>query len=87
MVLLPLYKSPLQAGSCGLFTILEKNNDVGYIMSTAGRQKSKWLWHINMLKPYYNRQDLDGGKPAAIIVSVERMSLYRSQTVMMKVRK
>ena len=75
MVLLPLYRSPLQARFCGPFTVLKKINDVDYIVSTLGRQKSKRLCHINMLKPYHDRQNLDGGKSAATVVPVDHESV------------
>ena len=44
-------------------------------MSTLGRQKSKRLCHINMLKPYHDRQNLDGGKSAATVVPVDHESV------------
>ena len=41
MVLLPLHGNPLQARFWRPFTILEKLNDMDYIISTPGRRKSK----------------------------------------------
>ena len=75
MVLLPLHKSPLQVRFCGPFTVLEKINDVDYIMSTPGRRKSKHLCHTKMLKPYHDRQNLDGGKSAATVVPIDHESV------------
>ena len=40
MVLLPLHGNPLQARFCGPFTIMEKLNEVDYIVSTPSRCKS-----------------------------------------------
>ena len=74
MVLLPLHGNPLQARFCGPFTILEKLNDVDYIVSTPGRRKSKQLCHINMLKPYYDRKDHEASKVTIVIAPVERDS-------------
>ena len=71
MVLLPLHGNPLQARFCGPFTILEKLNDVDYIVSTPGRRKSKQLCHINMLKPYYDRKDHEASKVTIVIAPVE----------------
>ena len=70
IALLPLHKSPLQVRFWGPFTVLEKINDVDYIVSTPVRLKSKLLCRINMLKPYHDRhgQDPDGGKPTTIVV-------------------
>ena len=75
MILLPLHRSPLKVRFCGPFTVQEKINDVDYIMSTPGRRKSKQLCHINMLKPYHDRQNLDGGKSAAMVVPVDHESV------------
>ena len=74
MVLLPLHGNPLQARFCGPFTILEKLNDMDYIVSTPGRRKSKQLCYINMLKPYYYRKDHKASKVTIVIVPVERDS-------------
>ena len=74
MVFLPLHGNPLQARFCRPFTILEKLNDVDYIVSIPGRRKSKQLCHINMLKPYYDRKDHEGSKVTIVIVPVERDS-------------
>ena len=62
MVLLPIHGNPLQARFCGPFTVLEKLNEVDYIISTPGRRKSKRLCHINMLKLYHDRKDLGSKK-------------------------
>ena len=74
MVLLPLHGEPRQARFCGPFTILEKLNDMDYIVSTPSRQNSKQLYHINILKPYYDRKDHEASKVTIVIVPVERDS-------------
>ena len=73
MVLLPLHGNPLQARFSGPFTILEKLNEVGYIVSTPARRKSKQLCHthINMLKLYYDRKGHEASKVAVVIAPVE----------------
>ena len=42
---------------------------------TSWWQKFKQFCHINMLKPYHHRFDLDGGKHAAIVVPVKLESV------------
>ena len=55
--LLPVHGSPLEARYCGPYTVLEKGNDVNYIISTSGRRKSRRPCHINMLKRYHCQSD------------------------------
>ena len=54
---------------------MEKNDEVDYIVSTPGRPKAKWLCHEYMLKPYHDRQDLEGDKAATIVVPAEHESV------------
>ena len=54
--------------------------------STPGKRKSKRLCHISMLKPYHDRQNLDGGKSAATVVLVDHESVEESDIVM-KIKK
>lgn len=55
LALLPLPKHPLQCKFFGPYTVLEKLNDVNYIIATPDRRKSKRVMHINSLKLYYAR--------------------------------
>ena len=57
---------------CGPFTILEKLNEVDYIVSTPGRWKSTQLCYINMLKSYYDREDLEASKATVVAALAER---------------
>ena len=54
LALLPAHGSPLEARYCGPYTVQEKCNVVDYIISTPGRQKSRRLCLINMLKCYHH---------------------------------
>jgi hypothetical protein len=59
LVLLPFPGQPLRAKYFGPFDIAKKVNDLNYIVKTPGRRKSKQLCHINMIKQYYDRSDVD----------------------------
>ena len=56
LVLLPIMGSSLQARFFGPYQIAKKINDLDYVVDTPDRRKSKQLCHINMLKPYYDRE-------------------------------
>jgi hypothetical protein len=59
LILLPIPGQPLRAKYFGPFDIEKKVNDLNYIVKTPSRRKSKQLCHINMIKPYYDRSDVD----------------------------
>ena len=55
LALTPLVCSPFQARYAGPFTVKEKVTDVNYLISTPGRRKATQLYHVNLLRPYYQR--------------------------------
>ncbi|KYO47572.1 hypothetical protein Y1Q_0019685 [Alligator mississippiensis] len=55
MVFLPLKIDKLQAAWEGPHVILDKLDDVTYVVARSGK-KPKTV-HVNMLKPYFNRSD------------------------------
>jgi len=68
LVLLPVLGSPLQARYCGPFTIEEKVNNVDYVISTPGCCKAKRLCHVNMLKAYNEKHEVQGiPKPMNVV--------------------
>lgn len=59
---MPIVGSPFQAKYAGPYTITEKLSDLNYMVATPGRRKTKRLYHVNLLKPYYKREvDADLG--------------------------
>ena len=48
----------------------KKTNDVDYVINTPGRQKSKRLCHVNMLKPYHSKDNTTTCRPIANVASV-----------------
>lgn len=55
LALTPLVTSPFQATFTGPYIVLEKVSDLNYRVATLGRRKSSQLYHVNLLKPYYQR--------------------------------
>ena len=66
LVLLPIHGQPLQARYCGPYTIEQKVNDVDYIVETPGRRKERRMCHVNMLKPYHDREVVESSGKAAL---------------------
>ncbi|XP_063586253.1 uncharacterized protein LOC134763615 [Penaeus indicus] len=56
LLFLPVRKQPLTAKYQGPFKVLEKINDINYIIATPGRRKKKKVVHINLLKKYHSRR-------------------------------
>ena len=54
LVLLPDSTHKLLMGWRGPFKVLEKRNNVDYVIDEAGKRR---LYHINLLKKYYRRSD------------------------------
>ena len=73
-VLLPSHGNPLKARFCESYTILEKLIEVHYIVSTTEKRKSKQLCYKNLLKPYYDRKNLEASRVAIVAAPVERDS-------------
>ena len=56
LVLLPIPGKPLHAKYHGPYEIIEQLGPVDYVVSTPGRRKTKRVCHINLLKPYHERE-------------------------------
>jgi len=68
LVQLPVHGSPLQARYCGPSTIEEKVNNVDCVISTPGHRKAKQLCHVNMLKAYNKKHEVqDIPKPVSVV--------------------
>ncbi|KAL2088699.1 hypothetical protein ACEWY4_015598 [Coilia grayii] len=55
LMLLPVPGSALQARFTGPYDVLEKVSDRDYLIATPDRRQPKRLCHVNMLKPFYER--------------------------------
>ena len=56
---LPIPGKPLEAEFQGLLTVLQQIGPVHYVIETPGRQRSKHLVHVNLLKEYFSRVTID----------------------------
>lgn len=56
LVLLPVPGSALQARYSGPYQVVKKLGDRDYIIDTPERRRRSRLCHINMLKPYFDRE-------------------------------
>ncbi|KAK7918866.1 hypothetical protein WMY93_010150 [Mugilogobius chulae] len=63
LVFLPLLGSSLQARYSGPYTIQKKVNERDYIVATPDRTRRNRLCHVNMLKPYFERERCDKSSP------------------------
>ncbi|KAJ8019233.1 hypothetical protein HOLleu_42313 [Holothuria leucospilota] len=59
LVLLPVHGEPLRASYSGSYRILKKTSNVNYITETPDRRKASRICHVNILKPYHERNDFD----------------------------
>jgi hypothetical protein len=57
LAFLPVPGTPLHARYFGLY-VVEKKNELNYVIVTPDRRKNKQLCHVNMLKPYHERKRL-----------------------------
>lgn len=82
LVLLPVPGSALQARYHGPYQVKEKVSELDYVIMTSDRKKKTRLCHINMLKPYFERQpDLSGPKSAVLIVSPTDSPVIKEQAL------
>jgi transposase InsO family protein len=57
LLFLPLHHNPLKAKFFGPYPVVERLNEVNYIIQTPDRRKKSQLCHINMLKAYHEREE------------------------------
>eukprot|EP00061_Rhincodon_typus_P004281 g22204.t1 len=55
LVLLPVVGDPFKARFSGLYQIEEKLSQVNYLVKMPDRKKLYQICHVNMLKPYDDR--------------------------------
>ena len=58
LVFLPLPRQPLQARFSGPYIVTKRVGNVNYIIHTPDRRRTQRLCQINMLKKYYERNDV-----------------------------
>lgn len=70
LVVAPLVTSPFQARFVGPYTVSERVSEVNYRVSTPGRRKASQLYHVNLLKPYHQREGHGVGVAGAEVCPV-----------------
>jgi len=68
LVLLPMPGKPLHAKYHGPYTVEQQLGLVDYVISTPDRRKTKRVCHVNLLKPYHDREP--GLDPAVASIPV-----------------
>lgn len=70
-VFLPTPGNPLKTKFHVPYKIVDKVGDTGYVVQTPDRRKPTQLSHINILKPYYDRNS-DGSVP---VINTQNLSI------------
>ena len=68
LALLPIPGRPLQARYFGPYMIAKKASDLNYVLITPDRRKRHQMCHINMLKPYTERNSVESW-PVSLVTS------------------
>jgi len=68
LVLLPMPGKPLHAKCHGPYSVEQQLGPVDYVISTPDRRKTKRVCHVNLLKPYHDREP--GLDPAVVSIPV-----------------
>ncbi|XP_050780327.1 uncharacterized protein LOC127034950 [Gopherus flavomarginatus] len=55
MVLIPVRRNKLQAAWEGPFKVIKQLNEVNYVVELSNRAHHRRVYHVNIMKPYYNR--------------------------------
>ena len=58
LVLLPLIGKPLQARLCGPYKVVQRLNEIDYVIATPDRRKTKRVIHVNLLKKFVSRDEV-----------------------------
>ena len=70
LAMLPVPGNPLRSRFFGPYEIQKKLNDLNYIVVTPDRREQTQLCHVNMLKPYVERNGDKALEPATVNVVV-----------------
>ena len=74
LALLPVTGNPLQARYFGPYIVEKKLSDLNYVIVTPDRRKRTQLCHINMLKPYIERDATSVVHPVNVNVATSDVS-------------
>ncbi|XP_076033590.1 uncharacterized protein LOC143020752 [Oratosquilla oratoria] len=73
LALLPLNNLPLQSKYSGPYVVLERQGQANYVIHTPDRRKKRRLVHVNLLKPFHERDEAECSRaePVCMIVPEE----------------
>ena len=69
LVLLPMPGKPLHAKYHGPYSVEQQLGPVDYVIATPDRRKTKRVCHVNLLKPYHDREP--GLDPAVVPIPAD----------------
>ncbi|XP_076049782.1 uncharacterized protein LOC143030516 [Oratosquilla oratoria] len=71
--LLPLNNLPLQSKYSGPYVVLERQGQANYVIHTPDRRKKRRLVHVNLLKPFHDRDEAECNRaePVCMVVPEE----------------
>ncbi|XP_063585382.1 uncharacterized protein LOC134762766 [Penaeus indicus] len=75
LLFLPLSKNALQSKYFGPYRIKERKGDVNYVIETPDRRRQERLVHVNLIKPYHNREAMVEHKVLAVISETEEFCI------------
>ena len=75
LVLFPISGQTFHARYSGPFEVEQKVNDRNYVIKTSGCKKGTQLCHVNMLKPYYDRETTEEHKVQAVVATNNQLQL------------
>ncbi|XP_063600010.1 uncharacterized protein LOC134776228 [Penaeus indicus] len=81
LALLPLPNQPLQSRYAGPFRILKRTSDTNYVIETPKRRKKQRHVHVNLLKKYYERNDLKENVREVSVVVPSNISSENNETI------
>ncbi|XP_076036537.1 uncharacterized protein LOC143022279 [Oratosquilla oratoria] len=73
LALLPLNNLPLQSKYSGPYVVLERQGQANYVIHTPDRRKKRRLVHVNLLKPFHERDEAECSRaePVCMVVPEE----------------
>ena len=67
MLFLPIPGQPLSARFTGPYTVVSRVGDLNYLISTPDRRKGKRVCHVNMLKPFLDRETVEPQNTSTVL--------------------
>ncbi|XP_037776712.1 uncharacterized protein LOC119573573 [Penaeus monodon] len=75
LLFLPFSKNALQSKYFGPYRIKERKGDVNYVIETPDHRRQERLVHVNLIKPYHNREAVVEHKVLVVISEAEEFCI------------